>query len=98
MAQGRDMSTPDLIRIVGKRADVPQKVTGEVIKELQKLWVEELSEGNTVTITGIGNISIGERAARVGRNPHTGAKIKIKARKSLKFKGFPSLKRLINGE
>ncbi len=98
MAQGRDMATPELIRLVGKRAEVAQKDAGPVIKELQKLWAEELAKGNSVTITGIGTFNIKETAARDGRNPQTGKKMKIAARNRLTFKAFPGIKKLINGE
>ncbi len=48
--------------------------------------VTTLKKGDTVTLVGFGSFSVSSRAARVGRNPQTGAALKIKARKVPKFK------------
>ena len=48
--------------------------------------VATLKKGDRVTLVGFGTFSVSERAARNGRNPQTGAVIKIKARKVPKFK------------
>ena len=45
-----------------------------------------------MTIVGFGTFSVGKRAARKGRNPSTGAAIKIKASKTAKFKASKTLK------
>lgn len=47
-------------------------------------------------VTGLGTFSVGKRAARVGRNPMTGEKLKIKASKTAKFKAAPDLKEAVN--
>lgn len=47
-------------------------------------------------VTGLGTFSVGKRAARVGRNPMTGEKLKIKASKTAKFKASPDLKEAVN--
>lgn len=43
-------------------------------------------------LSGLGTFSVGQRAARVGRNPATGEKLKIKASKTARFKAAPALK------
>lgn len=48
--------------------------------------VEALKEGDKVTFVGFGTFSASEKAARVGRNPQTGAEIKIPAKMAVKFK------------
>lgn len=45
-----------------------------------------------ITLPGLGKISVGKRAARTGRNPATGAEIKIPAAKVVKFKVLKALK------
>ncbi|HEV3411219.1 MAG TPA: HU family DNA-binding protein, partial [Puia sp.] len=45
-----------------------------------------LKKGDKVTLVGFGTFSVSKRAARTGRNPQTGAAIKIKAKKVAKFK------------
>jgi len=48
--------------------------------------VEALKAGDKVTFVGFGTFSVNDKAARVGRNPQTGAEIKIPAKKAVKFK------------
>lgn len=50
-----------------------------------------LKKGDTVTLVGFGTFSVSARAARNGRNPQTGATIKIKATKVPKFKAGKEL-------
>ena len=45
-----------------------------------------LSSGGRVSLVGFGSWSIANRAARIGRNPQTGATLQIPARKVVKFK------------
>jgi DNA-binding protein HU-beta len=49
-----------------------------------------------VTLIGFGTFSVGQRAARTGKNPQTGAVIKIKASKAPKFKAGAGLKEAVN--
>lgn len=48
--------------------------------------VEALVSGDKVTFVGFGTFSVNDKAARIGRNPQTGAEIKIAAKKAVKFK------------
>ena len=56
-----------------------------------------LKKGGTVSLVGFGTFAVGKRAARTGRNPQTGATIKIKAAKVPKFRAGKGLKDAING-
>ncbi|MDB5773561.1 MAG: DNA-binding protein HU-beta [Burkholderiales bacterium] len=47
-------------------------------------------------VSGLGTFTVGKRAARIGRNPMTGEKLKIKATKTAKFKAAPDLKEAAN--
>jgi nucleoid DNA-binding protein len=51
-----------------------------------------LKKGNKVALVGFGSFSVGKRKARTGRNPQTGATIKIAARKVPKFSAGKTLK------
>lgn len=55
-----------------------------------------LKKGDRVQIQGFGSFSVSERAAREGRNPATGAKIRIKASKNVRFKPGKELKDSVN--
>jgi DNA-binding protein HU-beta len=55
-----------------------------------------LKKGGTISLVGFGSFSVGKRAARTGRNPRTGAAIKIKAAKVPKFRPGKTLKDHLN--
>jgi DNA-binding protein HU-beta len=55
-----------------------------------------LRKGSMVTLVGFGTFYVGKRAARSGRNPRTGASIKIKAAKVPKFRAGKALKDALN--
>ena len=55
-----------------------------------------LKKGGTVSLVGFGTFAVGKRAARTGRNPRTGAAIKIKAAKVPKFRPGKALKDALN--
>jgi len=54
-----------------------------------------VKKGDKITLTGFGTFSVAKRKARVGRNPQTGAEIKIKATRAPKFKAGQALKNLV---
>lgn len=55
-----------------------------------------LKKGDSVTLTGFGTFKVSKRKAREGRNPRTGEKIKIKAKKIAQFTPGKSLKDAVN--
>jgi DNA-binding protein HU-beta len=55
-----------------------------------------MKKGDLVTLVGFGTFYVGKRAARTGRNPQTGAAIKIKAAKVPKFRAGKGLKDAVN--
>ena len=55
-----------------------------------------LKKGDIVTLVGFGSFYVGKRTARQGRNPRTGAAIKIKAAKVPKFRAGKALKDSVN--
>lgn len=57
---------------------------------------DSLKKGDTVSLPGFGTFSVGERAAREGRNPATGETIKIPASKTVRFKAGKTLKDSVN--
>jgi DNA-binding protein HU-beta len=55
------------------------------------------SKGDKVALVGFGSFEVRKRAARIGRNPKTGAELKIKASKVPAFKAGATLKAAVNG-
>ncbi len=58
--------------------------------------IDELKEGNDVTLSGIGILRVADKPAREGRNPGTGAKIQIPAKKALSLKVSKTIKDILN--
>lgn len=77
------------------KTDVSKKVAGQFVEELVKLAYKEAK--NSFTIPGLGKIVLVNRAARVGRNPATGAQIQIPAKRVVKFRVAKAAKDAILG-
>lgn len=80
------MNKAELIDQISKDAGLAKTQANEVLDSLTSSIVSTLKKGDTVTLVGFGTFSVTQRAARNGRNPQTGAVIKIKASKVPKFK------------
>jgi DNA-binding protein HU-beta len=86
----------ELIEHVAKHADISKAAAGRAIEAVVGGIRTSLKKGNSVTLVGFGTFSVGKRAARAGRNPRTGAAIKIKAAKVPKFRPGKALKDAVN--
>ena len=51
-----------------------------------RVTVHSLRQGERLTLTGLGTFSVQQKSARMGRNPRTGAPVKIPPRKAIKFR------------
>ncbi len=80
------MNKAELIDKIAKDAGVTKVQANDALDSFTSAVVTSLKKGDRVTLVGFGTFSVSERAARNGRNPQTGAVIKIKARKVPKFK------------
>ncbi len=90
------ISKSDLISTIAAETDATKVATGEFVDSFIKAITENLSKGNKLQISGLGTFSISARAARTGRNPQTGAEIKIPAKKNAKFKAAKALSEALN--
>ena len=90
------MNKTDLIDHIAKQADVSKAAAGRALDALAGAIKTTLKKGGSVTLVGFGTFVVGKRAARSGRNPRTGATIKIKAAKVPKFRPGKGLKDAIN--
>jgi DNA-binding protein HU-beta len=68
-----------------------------VLEALAALTASALGQGERAVLDGIGSFTVKARAARVGRNPKTGEKIDVPARKVVQFKAAPALKAAVDG-
>lgn len=90
------MNKSELIDAVAKEADISKAAAGRALDATIGAVQQALKKGQMVTLVGFGTFYIGKRAARNGRNPQTGATIKIKAAKIPKFRPGKALKDSVN--
>ncbi len=86
------MTKADLIEKMASDSDISKAAAGKALDSFIDSIKKTLKKGNKVTMVGFGTFSVGKRAARKGRNPQTGAVIKIKASKTPKFKAGKAFK------
>ncbi len=90
------MNKTELIDYVAADADIPKAVAARALESTISAVMLTLKKGGSVSLIGFGTFAVGKRAARVGRNPRTGASIKIKAAKVPKFRPGKALKDALN--
>jgi DNA-binding protein HU-beta len=86
----------ELIDAIADSADISKAAAGRALDAAVEAVKKALKKGDMVTLVGFGTFYVGKRAARTGRNPRTGASIKIKAAKVPKFRAGKGLKDAIN--
>lgn len=87
----------ELLAAVSKDAGVSQADAGKMLDALVKNIHKSLIGGEDVRISNLGVFDTAERAERDGRNPATGATIKIAASKAVRFRVSKPLKDAVNG-
>lgn len=90
------MNKSELIDAIALSADISKAAAGRALDAMTDSVSTTLRKGGTVTLVGFGTFYVSKRAARTGRNPQTGAAIKIKAAKSPKFRAGKALKDAVN--
>ena len=91
------MTKADLIDTVAGEIEISKRQAGEVIDLILNEIKSALQKGDRVALTPFGSFVVRSRKAREGRNPKTGEKIKIAARKVPAFVAGKSLKDAIGG-
>ncbi|MCH5331613.1 MAG: HU family DNA-binding protein [Alistipes sp.] len=84
------MNKTQLVEVMAIETGISKITLHKAVDALVSVIVDTLRENERVTISGLGTFSVVKHPARVGRNPRTGAAIKIPPRKGVKFR--PSLK------
>lgn len=86
------MTKQELIEKVAKQTGLSKAAANKTIDTIVESIKTTLKKGQKVTLVGFGTFSVSKRKARTGRNPQTGATIKIKAHKVPKFSAGKGLK------
>ena len=82
--------------LLAEKAELSKKDSEKALKAFIDVVSEELQKGEKIQLVGFGTFEVSERAARTGKNPQTGAEIKIPASKAPKFKAGKALKDAVN--
>ena len=90
------MNKADLIDKIAGATDISKAQAGTAIDTMIEGVTASLKKAERVTLVGFGTFAISQRRARNGRNPQTGATIKIAARKVAKFTPGIELKKAVN--
>ena len=90
------MNKTELVAAMAEKAGLSKKDAEAALKAFTDAVAEELKKGGKIQLVGFGTFEVSERAAREGRNPQTGAPMKIEASKAPKFKAGKALKDAIN--
>ena len=90
------MTKADLVNSIAEKAELSKADAEKALKAFTDAITDAMKAGEKVSLVGFGTFSVGDRAARVGQNPQTGAKINIPAAKVPKFKAGKALKDAIN--
>ncbi len=86
------MNKAQLIDVIALKTESKKKDAEAFLDAVVDAISEALAAGDKVQIFGFGNFEVKERAARDGRNPHTGEKIQIEATKHISFTAAKALK------
>ena len=90
------MNKGDLINAVASGAGITKAQATDAVSAVFDSIEGTLKKGDKASFIGFGTFSISKRAAREGRNPATGATIKIAASNQVKFKAGKALKDSVN--
>jgi DNA-binding protein HU-beta len=90
------MNKADLVEAIAKKTTSTKASVETTLDALMETVTAALSKGDSVALIGFGTFSVSKRAARKGRNPATGAEIKIPASKVAKFSSGAKLKKAVN--
>lgn len=91
------MTKADLIEEVSRVVEMTRKESEVIVESIFDSIVKALRGGDKIEIRGFGSFRTRERRGRVGRNPKTGAKVEVPAKKIPFFKPSKELKDFVNG-
>ena len=90
------MNKTELIAAMADKAEISKKDAEKALKAFTDVVADELKKGEKIQLVGFGTFEVATRAERMGKNPQTGAAMKIAASKAPKFKAGKALKDMVN--
>ena len=89
------MTRADLTKEVCQAIEMPPKESDAVVCIILDSIVRALRSGDGVEIRGFGSFRTRQRRARIGRNPRTGARVEVAARKIAYFKSSKEVREIV---
>jgi len=97
MTKPPTLTKADLIEEVLRITELPRKESETIVETIFDSIIGSLQKGQKIEIRGFGSFRTRERRGRIGRNPKTGAKVEVPAKKIPFFKPSKELKDFVNG-
>jgi integration host factor subunit beta len=91
------MTKAELIEEVSRVVEMSRKDSEVIVETIFESIVRALRGGDKIEIRGFGSFRTRQRQARIGRNPKTGARVEVPAKRIPFFKPSKELKDLVNG-
>jgi integration host factor subunit beta len=96
MTKQPTLTKADLIEEVLRITELPRKESETIVETIFDSIIESLQKGDKIEIRGFGSFRTRQRRGRVGRNPKTGEKVEVPAKKIPFFKPSKELKDFVN--
>ena len=90
------MKKAELVEAIAEKAGLTKADATRALEATFEVITKALKKGEKVPVAGFGTFNVSKRKAREGRNPQTGATVKIPARKAVTFKAGTALKEAVN--
>jgi len=91
------MNKNEFVAAVAEASGLEKGQANKAVEAMVQVITNELKNGGDIRIVGFGNFSVSRRAASTGRNPQTGAEVKIPERTVPKFTPGKGLRDSVNG-
>ncbi len=92
------MNKQELIDLVSEEVDASKASVNKILDALLHTIKNAVAEGDSIQLIGFGAFSVGERAARTGRNPKTGEPLEIAAARTVRFTAGKAFKDAVNAK
>ncbi len=96
MTKQPTLTKADLIEEVLRVTELPRRESETIVETIFESIIQSLQKGEKIEIRGFGSFRTRQRRGRVGRNPKTGAKVEVPAKKIPFFKPSKELKDFVN--
>jgi integration host factor subunit beta len=98
MSKQPTLTKADLIEEVLRVTELPRKESESIVETIFDSIIESLQKGDKIEIRGFGSFRTRQRRGRTGRNPKTGEKVDVPAKRIPFFKPSKELKDFVNSE